>query len=377
MREGADNAPFMNLYRAQISGKQPLHFLISFVTISIHGFALCDNGKGVFMTKEQFMEQVTEEIRQKSSQVDLDISCGIFLKNNDTTRHGIVLKKRDAVPGRIIIFQKNNDTTRHGIVLKKRDEFISPTVYVDGFYQDFLRKKKTIPEVAQKVLEALEKVKEHAELYQDFSVEFEDCRDKIIYRLISYDRNRNYLETVPYLPFLNLAIVFNVVCNISGHGLETITVTNELLDKWDTSTRELIRLAEENTPRLLPVTMDSLTSILTKYIGITNDIESSADSSSQMPMILVSNQSGVNGSAVMLYPGVIHRLACQYESNLFILPSSIHEIIAVPDLYCGTGKELSRMVQDINQNHVGEEEVLADTAYYYDRTEKKFSYEQD
>ena len=188
MREGADNAPFMNLYRAQISGKQPLHFLISFVTISIHGFALCDNGKGVFMTKEQFMEQVTEEIRQKSSQVDLDISCGIFLKNNDTTRHGIVLKKRD--------------------------EFISPTVYVDGFYQDFLRKKKTIPEVAQKVLEALEKVKEHAELYQDFSVEFEDCRDKIIYRLISYDRNRNYLETVPYLPFLNLAIVFNVVCNI-------------------------------------------------------------------------------------------------------------------------------------------------------------------
>ncbi len=351
MREGADNAPFLNLYRAQISGKQPLHFLISFVTISIHGFALCDNGKGVFMTKEQFMEQVTEEIRQKSSQVDLDISCGIFLKNNDTTRHGIVLKKRD--------------------------EFISPTVYVDGFYQDFLRKKKTIPEVAQKVLEALEKVKEHAELYQDFSVEFEDCRDKIIYRLISYDRNRNYLETVPYLPFLNLAIVFNVVCNISGHGLETITVTNELLDKWDTSTRELIRLAEENTPRLLPVTMDSLTSILTKYIGITNDIESSADSSSQMPMILVSNQSGVNGSAVMLYPGVIHRLACQYESNLFILPSSIHEIIAVPDLYCGTGKELSRMVQDINQNHVGEEEVLADTAYYYDRTEKKFSYEQD
>lgn len=303
------------------------------------------------MTKEQFMEQVTEEIRQKSSQADLDISCGIFLKNNDTTRHGIVLKKRD--------------------------EFISPTVYVDGFYQDFLRKKKTIPEVAQKVLEALEKVKGHAELYQDFSVEFEDCRDKIIYRLISYDRNRNYLETVPYLPFLNLAIVFNVVCNISGHGLETITVTNELLDKWDTSTRELVRLAEENTPRLLPATMDSLTSILTKYIGITDDMESSTDSSSQMPMILVSNQSGVNGSAVMLYPGVIHGLACQYESNLFILPSSIHEIIAVPDLYCGTGKELSRMVQDINQNHVGEEEVLADTAYYYDRTEKKFSYEQD
>lgn len=302
------------------------------------------------MTKEQFMEQVTERVRQECGQPDMDISCGIFMKNNDTARHGIVLKRRS--------------------------EFISPTVYVDGFYQDFLRKKKTIPEVAQKVLEALEKVKEHAERYQDFSMELEDCRDKIIYRLISHDRNKNYLQTIPYLPFLNLAIVFNVVCSISDHGLETITVTNELLDKWDTSTKELVRLAEENTPRLLPVTMDSLASILTKYIGIAGEGESSADSTDQLPMVLLSNHVGVNGSAVMLYPGVIHDLACRYESNLFILPSSIHEIITVPDLYCGTGKELSRMVQDINENHVGEEEVLADTAYYYDRTEKKFSYEQ-
>ncbi len=302
------------------------------------------------MTKEQFMEQVTERVRQECGQPDMDISCGIFMKNNDTARHGIVLKRRS--------------------------EFISPTVYVDGFYQDFLRKKKTIPEVAQKVLEALEKVKEHAERYQDFSMELEDCRDKIIYRLISHDRNKNYLQTIPYLPFLNLAIVFNVVCSISDHGLETITVTNELLDKWDTSTKELVRLAEENTPRLLPVTMDSLASILTKYIGIAGEGEASADSTDQLPMVLFSNHVGVNGSAVMLYPGVIHDLACRYESNLFILPSSIHEIIAVPDLYCGTGKELSRMVQDINENHVGEEEILADTAYYYDRTEKKFSYEQ-
>lgn len=295
------------------------------------------------MTKEQFMEQVTERIRQECVLPDADISCGIFIKNNDTTKHGIVMKKRD--------------------------EFISPTVYVDGFYQDFLRKKKTIPEVATKVLETLEKVKDHAEQYKNFSVEFRDCKDKIIYRLISYDRNRKYLQTVPYLPFLNLAIVFNVICNISENGLETITVTNELMEKWNTRTKELVRLAEENTPRLLPLTVDSLESILTQYIGLVRERETPPD----LPMLLLSNTSGVNGSAVMLYPEVIHQLACQYDSNLFILPSSIHEIIVIPDEYVGTKEELSQMVRDINENHVNREEVLSDTAYYYDREEKKFS----
>lgn len=301
------------------------------------------------MTKEQFMEQVTESVRQKCVLTDADISCGVFIKNNDTTKHGIVLKRRD--------------------------EFISPTVYVDGFYQDFLRKKKTIPEVAEKVLEALEKVKDRAEQYKDFSVELEDCRDRIIYRLISYERNRKYLQTVPHLPFLNLAIIFNVVCNISENGLETITVTNELMDKWNTSTKELIQRAEENTPRLLPLTVDSLASILTQYIGLAKKAETPPDPSVQLPMLLLSNTSGVNGSAVMLYPEVIHRLACQYDSNLFILPSSVHEIIVIPDEYVGTIEELSHMVKDINKNHVSREEVLSDTAYYYDRRKKKFSYE--
>lgn len=257
--------------------------------------------------------------------------------------------------------------------MKKRDEFISPTIYVDGLYQDFLRKKKTISEAADKVLEVLEKIKVHAEQYKDLSVEFDDCRDSIIYRLVSYERNESYLKSVPYLPFLNLAIVFSIVCNISESGLETITVTNELMEKWQTDTKELIGLAEENTPRLLPVTVDSLASVLTQYIGLADNAGISENPQIPHPMLLLSNAAGVNGAAVMLYPDVIHHLAMQYDSNLYILPSSIHEIIVVPDEKAGTKDELSEMVKDINEKHVCREEVLSDTAYYYDREKKRFS----
>lgn len=300
------------------------------------------------MTKEQFMEQVTDQVRRECRIPDMDIHCGTFIKNNDTTRYGIVWKRRD--------------------------EFISPTVYVDGFYQDFLRKKKTIPEIAKEVQETLEKVRTHAEQYRDFSVDYGDCREKIVYRLISYDRNKNFLQTVPHLPFLNLAIVFSIVCHISEKGLETVTVTNDLMEKWQTNTKELIHLAEENTPRILPLTVNSLISVLTQFMGLTDDEKSKEEPDGQPPMLLLSNTAGVNGASVMLYPDVIHRIAEQCKSDLYILPSSIHELIVVPESSAGTREELSRMVQDINTEHVSKDEILSDTAYFYDRDKKSFLY---
>ncbi len=297
------------------------------------------------MTKEQFLEQVTDQIRAECAVSDMDVGCGIFMKNNDTMKHGIVLKRRD--------------------------EFISPTIYVDDFYQDFLRKKKTMKEVAEEVWERLAEVEEHARQYRDFSAEFEDCRRQIIYRLISLDRNKQFLQSVPYLPFLNLAIVFCIVCDASEDGLETILITDEVIERWQTSTKELVRLAEENTPRILPATVDSLTTVLLRYIGLPE--EETSGKKSRLPMFLLSNQSGVNGASVLLYPDILAGLADQCDSDLFILPSSIHELIVIPAGRKDRQGKLSEMVADINKNHVNREEVLSDTAYFYDRKKRKIT----
>lgn len=295
------------------------------------------------MTKEQFLEQVTDQVRAECAVSDMDVSCGVFMKNNDTMKHGIVLKRRD--------------------------EFISPTIYVDDFYQDFLRKKKTVEEVAEEVWERLTEVEEHARQYRDFSAEFADCRSQIIYRLVSLERNTKFLQSVPYLPFLNLAIVFCIVCDVSEDGLETILITDEVMERWQTTTKELVRLAEENTPRILPATIDSLTNVLLRYIGLSEG--ENRERNARLPMFLLSNQSGVNGASVLLYPDILAGLADKFDSDLFILPSSIHELIVIPADRKDRKTELSEMVKDINKNHVNREEVLSDTAYFFDRKEKK------
>lgn len=310
------------------------------------------------MTKKQFMEQVTEQVREKCALPNMDVDCGVFTKNNDTPRYGIILKRRD--------------------------EFISPTVYVDGLYQDYQRKKKTIPEAADEVLKVMGKVREHAVHYQSFSADFADCRDRIVYRLVSRERNERTLQSTPHLPFLDLAITFGVVCHISEQGVETMTVTNALAKQWQVGTSELVQLAEENTPRIFPVKRDTLAAVLMRYMGLDGACEGMEREGAgedgawerwdegDTPMILLSNALGVNGAAVMLYPGIIQGIAEEFGSDLYILPSSIHEVIVVPDRDVGTRDELSGMVKNINDSHVCREEILSDTAYFYSYEEQRF-----
>ena len=46
---------------------------------------------------------------------------------------------------------------------------------------------------------------------------------------------------------------------------------------------------------------------------------------------VLSNRSGVNGAACLLYEDVLKNFADGVEKNLIILPSSIHEVLLLPD----------------------------------------------
>ena len=72
----------------------------------------------------------------------------------------------------------------------------------------------------------------------------------------------------------------------------------------------------------------------------------------------------------MLYPHVLEKIADQLDSHFFILPSSIHECIIMPDSGHYSQENLSQMVTEINEEHLDVMEVLADKVYYYDKNAK-------
>ena len=93
-------------------------------------------------------------------------------------------------------------------------------------------------------------------------------------------------------------------------------------------------------------------------------------------MWVISNDRGINGAVSMLYEDKLHTLATEMESDLYILPSSVHEVIAV-STSMGDPNELAEMVAEINMDQVALEERLSNQVYHYDKDLRKLSLATD
>lgn len=85
-------------------------------------------------------------------------------------------------------------------------------------------------------------------------------------------------------------------------------------------------------------------------------------------MYVFSNQQGINGATVLIYPDALKEFISRYqvtEKYLFILPSSIHEIILVPANKLSMQESLQQMVKEVNKSEVAEEEILSNRILIY------------
>ena len=70
---------------------------------------------------------------------------------------------------------------------------------------------------------------------------------------------------------------------------------------------------------------------------------------------------------VCFMKNMLKDFADRIGSNLYILPSSIHEVIILPKFAMFNKQELINMVRDVNSEGVAVDEVLSYTVYEYDR----------
>ncbi len=73
----------------------------------------------------------------------------------------------------------------------------------------------------------------------------------------------------------------------------------------------------------------------------------------------------------MLYPNLFRNFADVIGSSFYIIPSSIHELLLLPDESMEEDKEFIDMIKLINDTQVVPEEILSYSLYYYDKEEDK------
>ena len=208
-----------------------------------------------------------------------------------------------------------------------------------------------------------------------------DAKEKIVFQIINTQLNRAMLEKVPHRQFMDISIIYKIVINEDQRGIQSMEVTDRLAGLLGMNEGQLFKCAVENTKRIFPTTVRNMNDVLKDMClnyGVPDDnVEMILDERmADQAMWVISNTACNNGAANMLYENVLHELAEKLGSNLYILPSSVHEVIAMPT-ELGGPEELAELVKQANMQCVSPIERLSNHVYYYDRDLRKLTIATD
>lgn len=248
---------------------------------------------------------------------------------------------------------KNNSVQLIGVVIQKNGEVVCPTIYLEEY--DGL----SVEETAKAIVEEYKSADipfEYGDVIANMNKEFilKHCKKK----LVNTDKNAALLSTVPHDDFLDLSIVYRFIVADTEDGEYSVSITNELVEKFGISNDEL-KTASDNE-KYECMTIEDL---IAQYDNVEeHDYSSKADPE----MYILTNAGNKNGATVLTQVECFKKLADKMGGNLYILPSSIHEVIVVPE-NGGNIEFLKKMVFDMNRSHLDPEEILSDSVYRYRR----------
>jgi hypothetical protein len=294
----------------------------------------------------------------------------------------------------IIHVIKNNSVELDGLIILRGGSSISPSIYLNSYYEKYLA-RNSIDSIVELIMNEYKKSMVEEKISKlNVPYNFDEMKSRIIFRIVNLEKNKNLLTTVPYVPFLDLAITFHCLVKHNVDGIGTIRVNNELMKYWNITMEELKKLGKENTTRLFPPVIKTMTEIVNHILhnnssnssmersnydlyNLDVDIEESLrikDRYETKDMYVLTNKKGINGASCLLYPNILSDLADKLNSDLYILPSSIHEIILVEKDNSFQKEDLIRMVEDINLTQVPIEDVLSNNVYIYSRERDSISF---
>ncbi len=267
--------------------------------------------------------------------------------------------------------QKNNGVLLDAISIMWPETCISPSVYLEPLYEQF-QNDDYLCELAHTVIQLAKENPLTGILPDDFFMSYEKIKPRVCYRLVNYEKNKEFLKELPHDKVLDLAVIYYYSVEPEYLSNASVLIRNIDLQRWKVSAEEVREDAKRNTPYLFDwqlITIWDLMEGLLLDRGV--EFPSELKEGDSINMYILTNKEKYFGAACVLYPHVLETIAERLKSHFFILPSSIHECIIMPASGLFTQESLSKMVTEINESQVDEIEILSDQAYYYDRNTKK------
>ena len=268
-----------------------------------------------------------------------------------------------------------------GMTVRKDDQTIAPTVNLEHYYEMFQAFDENLDIVMQQVADLVTLKPIHLDL--SLFTNYEVAKEHLFIRVSDAERNGELLTGLPHRRVENLAITYHIVAEIGEEGIGSTPVTNRMLNGFGITEEQLHQDALDNSPKIFPAKVEAMSSMMDKMMredmrraGMTEEeidlYFENMGLNDPNPLTVVTNEHQTNGAAVLFYPGQMEKLGETVNGDFFILPSSTHEVLILPDDGGMTYQELKAMVMEINSTQVSPEDRLADEVYHYDTKDRVF-----
>lgn len=306
------------------------------------------------MNYDEFKDTVLNEIKSvlPAEYKDCTVKVEKVVKNNGTTYDALII-----------------DTYQDSPEIKK----VVPNIYLNKFYEDYTNGihtlDQTLKDIAAARVHCEVPLADRASILSDIE-DFNKIKDQIQVRLVNYDKNVDYLKDKPHTKFLDMAEVYYLEVGSFGDGKGSVVITDKMLGYWsmdNTVDAEVLhKQAMDNIAAQQYYQIESMEDVIRAMMGGEIPDDMAGITNPDVPSTyVVSTKDKMWGASAMLDTNLMEKVAEKCQGDFFIIPSSVHELLAVPQTG-QTYEEMEYMIRDVNRSVVDNAEILSDRCYMFD-----------
>lgn len=252
-----------------------------------------------------------------------------------------------------------------GITVRPENSDLGVTVGLESYYEQF-NQGRSMDSILSAIAEGAEHhLADAPQFNKNELMDYEAMKPYLTVQLVGKDTNAEMLQTVPHRDMEDMAVVYRFALQQTEDGTASVLVNNSMMENYGITQEQLHADAIENAAMNHPANIRNMNEVIAEMMGGMFPMPDEP-----APMYVATNDNGFHGAGVMAYTDFMEQATEKLGGSFYILPSSIHEVIMVPDDFQMKAQELKAMVTEVNGSEVAPTDRLTDNVYHYDADAK-------
>lgn len=270
-----------------------------------------------------------------------------------------------------------------GLTVTRKGDTLAATINLNALFENYGQQQENH---LAAVMEEVASVIQHTPGKFDIGrvMDYDRVKKNLFMKLSAAENNADILDHAPHVMKEDLAITFHIMLDQSEAGAATTMIKDQMLEAYGVDLQQLYQDVLHNSPVISPAQIENMGEVVGRMMledmkaagapaEVIQEMEKDLQETSRdNPMTVITNDRSTDGAAAIFYPGVMDQVGERLKGDYFILPSSVHEILVVPDDGNISFRELTDMVKEVNRTQVAPEDRLTDQVYHYDTANRIF-----